>query len=170
MRNWIARVSLLAVLAGVAGTGLPGGAVAQDLRDFGFTEGWNIMIDPQLGNGCLIQKVVSKDSVVRIGYDATGNRGYVTVFDRKWGQIRSGESYPVKFDLDGQTFEATAKGFHLGNVPGAGIFFTDRNFVDAIAQRKVMTIYGQNGKVMDINLHGSANALRHARECQAQQG
>ena len=29
-------------------------AAAQDLRDFGFTEGWNIMVDPQMGNGCLI--------------------------------------------------------------------------------------------------------------------
>lgn len=146
-----------------------GPASAQELKDFGFTDGWNIMIDPQLGNGCLIQRVVSENSVVRIGYDAAGNRGYVTVFDRKWGQIRDGDSYPVTFDLDGETFEATAKGFHLGKVPGAGIFFSDRDFVHAIAKRRVMRISGQNGKVMDIDLTGSANALRHARECQAAQ-
>lgn len=42
-------------------------AAAQDLRDFGFTEGWNIMVDPQMGNGCLIQRAVSENSVVRIG-------------------------------------------------------------------------------------------------------
>ena len=145
-------------------------AAAQDLRDFGFTEGWNIMVDPQMGNGCLIQRIVSENSVVRIGYDATNTRGYVTVFDRKWGQIRSGQTYPVRFDLDGQSYEATATGFQLGNVPGAGIFFTDRAFLDDIAKKRVMSIYGQNGHVMDINLHGSANALKHARDCQAQQG
>lgn len=129
-----------------------GVSAAQDLRDFGFTEGWNIMVDPQMGNGCLIQRVVSENSVVRIGYDATNARGYVTVFDRKWGQIRDGKTYPVRFDLDGQGYDATATGCHPGNVPGAGIFFADRAFPD------------------DTNLHGSANALKRARDCQARQG
>lgn len=142
---------------------------AQGLRDYGFTDGWNIMVDPDLGNGCLIQRIVGPDSVVRIGYDANGDRGYVSVFDKGWGQVKDGQNYPVTFDLDGEVFEATATGFHLGNVPGAGLFFTDRNFVDAIAQRRVMGISGQNGKVMDIDLTGSANALKHARECQAAQ-
>ncbi len=164
----ILRQSLIACALSLTLSAAP--AVAQGLKDFGFTDGWNIMIDPALGNGCLIQRVVSQDSVVRIGYDAAGNRGYVTVFDRKWGQIKDGESYPVTFDLDGETFQATAKGFYLNKIPGAGIFFKDRSFVEAIAKRKVMSISGQQGKVMDIDLTGSANALKHARDCQAQQG
>ncbi|MEX0287235.1 MAG: hypothetical protein AB3N23_21725 [Paracoccaceae bacterium] len=161
----IARTLITTALLALGST-----ASAQELKDFGFTAGWQILIDPALGNGCLIQQAFSPDSVVRLGYDAVGDRGYITVFDRNWGQIKDGESYPVTFDLDGERFEATAKGFYLGKVPGAGIFFTDRSFVDAIAQRKVMSIYGQNGKVTDIDLRGSANALKHARECQAAQG
>ncbi|MEM9360934.1 MAG: hypothetical protein AAGB04_32585, partial [Pseudomonadota bacterium] len=51
-------------------------SLAQDLIDKGFVDGWNIMMDPALGNGCLIQTVYQDLSVVRIGYDALDNRGY----------------------------------------------------------------------------------------------
>ncbi|MCV2889667.1 hypothetical protein [Ruegeria aquimaris] len=54
---------------------------------------------------------------------------------------------------------------------GATVFFTDREFVHAIAQRKVMTVYGVSGQqVMAIDLKGTAKALEYARTCQKEQG
>ncbi|MDA7966337.1 MAG: hypothetical protein MPJ51_16755, partial [Ruegeria sp.] len=50
-------------------------ALSQELIDKGFAEGWNIMMDPALGDGCLIQTVYQDLSVVRLGYDALDNRG-----------------------------------------------------------------------------------------------
>lgn len=162
--------TLVAIVC-AAGIVLCAGAVrAQDLIDKGFVHGWNLMVDPQMGNGCLIQNVYEDLSVVRLGYDAANNRGYFVVFNKAWGQIDAGKQYPITFDLDGERFEATATGFRQGKVPGAGVFFTDRNFVDAIARRKVLTVYGTQGnKVMAIDLTGSAKALEYARKCQQQQ-
>ena len=140
---------------------------AQELVDKGFVEGWNIMMDPAMGNGCLIQTVYQDLSVVRPGYDTNGNRGYFTVFNKAWGDVEDGKSYPIRFDLDGETFNATAIGFHLNRVPGATVFFTDRNFVNAIAQRRTMTVYNPAGqRVMAIDLKGTAKALDYARDCQ----
>ncbi|HHN73365.1 MAG TPA: hypothetical protein ENK13_04685, partial [Thermopetrobacter sp.] len=69
------------------------------------------------------------------------------------------------------SFEAVATGLRLKDVPGGIVFFEDRGFVDAIARRRVMTIYGQNGqKVMAIDLKGSAKALEYARRCQQEMG
>lgn len=146
-------------------------ASAQDLIDKGFVAGWNVMVDPAMGNGCLIQTIYEDLSVVRIGYDGQNNRGYFVVFNKAWGQIKKGQTYSISFDLDGKKFDATATGFYLGKVPGAGVFFDDRSFVEAIAKRKVMTVYGQNGnKVMAIDLKGSGKAIEYARKCQKQQG
>ncbi|WP_170328857.1 hypothetical protein [Ruegeria arenilitoris] len=142
-------------------------AWSQELIDKGFIEGWNIMMDPALGNGCLIQTIYQDLSVVRIGYDALDNRGYFAVFNKAWGDIKQGESYPIRFELDGKSFDATAIGFNQGRVPGATVFFTDRNFVNAIAQNKTMTVYNTAGEVvMAIDLNGTAKALEYARECQ----
>ncbi|CAD0186085.1 hypothetical protein RUESEDTHA_02990 [Ruegeria sp. THAF57] len=142
-------------------------AWSQDLVDKGFAEGWNIMMDPALGNGCLIQTVYEDLSVVRIGYDALNNRGYFTVFNKAWGDIEQGQSYPIRFELDGKSFDAMATGFKLDRVPGATVFFTDRNFVNAIAQNRTMTVYNPAGEtVMAIDLKGTAKALEYARDCQ----
>ncbi|NOC47580.1 MULTISPECIES: hypothetical protein [unclassified Ruegeria] len=142
-------------------------ALAQDLIDKGFVDGWNIMMDPALGNGCLIQTVYQDLSVVRLGYDALGNRGYFAVFNKAWGDIKQGESYPIRFDLDGKSYDATAIGFNERDVPGATVFFTDRSFVNAIAQNKTMTVYNPAGEVvMAIDLKGTAKALDYARDCQ----
>lgn len=146
-------------------------ATAQALIDKGFVAGWNVMVDPAFGNGCLIQTVYQDRSVVRIGYDAQGNRGYFVVFNKAWGQIRKGETYDIRFDLDGERFDAKATGFYMDRVPGAGVFFEDREFIHAIASKKGMTVYNAEGqKVMAIDLKGSAKALDYARKCQAAQG
>lgn len=148
-----------------------GSAQAQALIDKGFVHGWNVMVDPAFGNGCLIQTVYQDLSVVRLGYDATQNRGYFTVISKDWGQIKKGETYPIEFDLDGEKFDANAIGMKTDGIPGAVVFFTDRSFVDAIAKRKVMTVYGASGQeVMAIDLAGTDKALEYARKCQDQQG
>jgi hypothetical protein len=151
--------------------GLAGAAVAQELVDMGFASGWNIMMDPAMGNGCLIETVYQDLSVVRLGYDGTTQRAYFVVFNKGWGTIETGESYPITFDLDGERFDAVAKGLHLNRVPGAIVFFDDRGFVDAIARRQHMTVYTPEGEtVMRIDLSGTADALKHARDCQRNAG
>ena len=142
-------------------------ALSQELIDKGFVEGWNIMMDPALGNGCLIQTVYQDLSVVRIGYDALDDRGYFAVFNKAWGDIKQGESYPIRFDLDGKSHDATAIGFNQRDVPGATVFFTDPAFLTALAQNKTLTVYNPEGQtVMAIDLNGTAKALDYARDCQ----
>lgn len=144
---------------------------AQALIDKGFVHGWNLLVDPSFGNGCLIQNVYQDLSVVRLGYDATQNRGYFVIFNKAWGNIEEEKKYNITFDLDGEKFDAVATGFYLDKVPGAGVFFKDRNFVHAIAQKKVLTVYNEAGEqVMAIDLTGSAKALEYARRCQEEQG
>lgn len=146
-------------------------ATAQALIDKGFVSGWNVMVDPAFGNGCLIQTIYQDRSVVRIGYDALNNRGYFVVFNKAWGDLKEGQTYDIRFDLDGEQFNAKATGFYLDRVPGAGVFFEDREFIHAIAARKGLTVYNAEGqRVMAIDLKGSAKALDYARKCQAAQG
>lgn len=158
----LAAISLAAALA--VGSSF---ASAQELIDKGFVHGWNLMVDPQFGDGCLIQTVYEDLSVVRLGYDMVGGRGYLTIFNKTWGDIENGKQYPVTFDLDGEKFDATATGIKEGKISAAILYFTDRNFVNAIARRQVMTVFGQDGQeVMAIDLTGSAKALDYARQCQ----
>ncbi len=164
------KVITLAVGLGLSGLAAQANEAAAPLIDKGFVEGWNLMVDPSFGNGCLIQTVYQDLSVVRIGFDALQNRGYFAVINKAWGDIEKGAQYPIQFDLDGERFDATAIGLRDGKIPGAIVFFKDRAFVHAIAQKKVMTVYGVDGQqVISIDLHGTAKALDYARTCQQEQ-
>jgi len=145
-------------------------AMAQDLEQWGASEYWDVMIDPPLGNGCLIQSEFTDGSVVRIGFDRNEGMGYVTALNDAWGDIEEGVMYPVLFDLDGQEYDAEAKGIYLNGVPGADIMFDEEDFLFDIAAKYTMTLYTEAGEVMSIDLTGSYQALEAAIECQEELG
>jgi len=140
-------------------------ALAQSLEHWGSSDYWDVMIDPSLG-GCLIQSEFNDGSVVRIGFDRMEGGAYVTAFNGGWGDIEQGETYPVVFALDGQEYDADAKGVYLNGVPGADIPFDNPDFLFDIAAKQTLTLYTDNGEVMSIDLAGSYKALEAAMQCQ----
>lgn len=166
-RNTATQALLTAVFLTTSFT-LP--AAAQSLEQWGASEYWDVMIDPTLGDGCLIQSEFDDGSVVRIGFDRNEGGGYVTAFNMAWGDIEAGETYSVLFALDGQDYDAEARGIYLNGVPGADIAFDNPDFLFDLAQKYTMTLYSENGEVMSIDLTGSFNALEAAMECQNEMG
>lgn len=55
------------------------------------------MVDPSLGDGCLIQSEFDDGSIVRIGFDLIQGGAYVTAFNMAWGEIEEGGIYSVLF-------------------------------------------------------------------------
>lgn len=149
---------------------LPVAAFAQGLEQWGTAGGWDVLIDPSLGDGCLIQAEYQDGSVVRIGFDRDEGAGYVTAFNMNWGDIEEGASYDIVFDLDGQEYEGVATGIYLADVPGADIYFDSEDFLFDIAKKYTMTLYNANGEVMAIDLEGTYDGLSAAIECQDEIG
>ncbi len=145
-------------------------AAAQELEYWGGSDYWDVMVDPSLGDGCLIQSEFTDGSVVRVGFDRLEGTGYVTVFNMNWGDIVEGEWYPVWFELDSQEYEAEAVGMYLVGVPGVDIPFDNPDFLFDIAAKYTMTLFNEYGEVMAIDLTGSYRALEAALECQDEMG
>jgi len=145
-------------------------AAAQTLKPWGQVQGWDVLVDPSLGNGCLIQAEYQDGSVVRIGFDRNAGGGYVTAFNGNWGDIEEGKTYPVRFDLDGQSYNGEAKGIYLNGVPGADIAFDNPDFLFDIAKKYTMRLYSEAGEVMSIDLGGTYAGLEAALKCQDEQG
>jgi hypothetical protein len=143
---------------------------AQQLEFWGEAGGWDVMVDPTLGDGCLIQAAYQDGSVVRIGFDRVEGAGYVTAFNDAWGDIEEGATYPILFDLDGQEYDGEAQGIYLNGVPGADIYFTNPDFLWDIAAKYTMTLYNEYGEVMSIDLGGTMSGLEAAIACQEEMG
>jgi len=147
-----------------------GAATAQDLQKWGASDYWDVMVDPTLGNGCLIQGEFQDGSLVRIGLDKVAGGGYVTVFNTAWGEIEDGVMYPVSFDLDGESYDGEAKGMHLNDVPGADIAFDSVEFFMGIAKHQTMTMFHDGAQVLQIDLTGTMAGLDAVLTCQDEQG
>lgn len=162
MKSWIYAAACAALLVPAA--------QAQELVYWDEVGGWDILVDPSLGNGCLIQAEFTNGVLVRIGFDPDAGGGYVTAFHDNWGDIIEGETYDIGFDLDGQEYLGVARGMYLDGVPGADIMFDNPDFLFDIAARQTMTLFNENGEVMSIDLTGTMVALDATLDCQEQQG
>ncbi|MFN3825173.1 MAG: hypothetical protein ACK4GW_00395 [Pseudorhodobacter sp.] len=153
-------------LACIASFALCAPVQSQTLVHWGDVPGWEIMVDPTLGNGCLIQSEFTDGSTVRIGLDAQEGNGYLTAFNENWGDIEEGAVYPVSFDLDGVIYHGEAEGIWLDDVPGADIVFDNVEFIVDIAAKRVLTLYHDGDEVMAIDLAGTAVGLEQVFICQ----
>ena len=145
-------------------------ASAQDLKQWGTAGGWDVMVDPSLGDGCLIQAEYENGALVRIGLDRDEGHGYVAAFHYDWGAIEDGARYDVRFDLDGEIYDGEAIGIYIGDLPGADIHFDNVEFLIDIAAKQTMTLYNDNGEVMAIDLTGTAVGIEAVMECQQEMG
>jgi hypothetical protein len=161
-----AKALLAATLAAATATA----ALAQTLEPWGQAGGWDILVDPSLGNGCLIQAEFQDGSVVRIGFDRNQGNGYLTAFNGNWGAIEAGAEYDISYDLDGQEYTGTATGIYLNGVPGADLYFDNVDLLVDIAAKYTMTLYHEDAEVMAIDLAGSSAALHEAIACQDEMG
>jgi hypothetical protein len=164
------QIFKLTLLSGVIAVSAPQTATSQELEVWGTAGGWDVLIDPSLGDGCLIQAAYEDGSLVRIGFDRNEGTGYVASFNDNWGDIEEGAVYPILFDLDGQEYEGEATGIYVNGVPGADVIFTEADFLFDLAKRQTLTLFNEDGEVMAVDLTGSYVGLEAVIECQEELG
>ncbi|EEW23817.1 hypothetical protein [Rhodobacter ferrooxidans] len=144
--------------------------MAQDLESYATVGVWEVLIDPTIGNGCLINAEFEDGSDVRIGFDRAAGTGYLMAMNAAWGEIVVDQDYPISFDLDGTSYDGVAKGVVLDDLPGVDIPFDSIEFLTGLAASNTMTLSSNGTEVMKIDLTDSDKALVSAIECQDKQG
>jgi hypothetical protein len=157
------------VAAGVA-VMVSGAAMAQDLVQYDTVGVWDILVDPTIGNGCLINAVFEDGSDVRIGFAPDTGFGYILAMNSAWDGIEEGVSYPISMDVDGTVYEGEGKGIFINDLPGVDIEFDSADFLMDVATKQTLTLSNESGPVMSIDLTDSLMALDSAIACQEQQG
>lgn len=146
-------------------------AAAQDeLVTYDTVGVWDILVDPTVDNGCLINAVFEDGSDVRIGFENKGASGYLLAMNEAWDGIEDGTEYPIKIDVDGSAYEGTGTGIHINDLPGVDISFDTADLLLDIATKNTLTLSNDSGPVMAIDLADSHAALEAAIACQDAQG
>jgi hypothetical protein len=141
-------------------------ALAVELTEWGTSGDWVILQDPNHGNDCLAQVSYSDGSMLRMGFQDKGKKGFLATFNTAWKEFKLDHRYPVTYMLDQDLFEGEARGVDAGGVPGAQVHFEDVNFLVDLAKRETLTFMSNGAEVVKISLKGSDEALKQVLACQ----
>jgi hypothetical protein len=158
------------VAAGLTVASAPGAVMAQDLVEYDTVGVWDVLVDPTIGNGCLINAVFEDGSDVRIGFAPDTGFGYILAMNDGWEGIEDDVVYPISMEVDGTVYEGEGKGIHINGLPGVDIEFDSADFLLDVATKQTLTLSNEDGPVMSIDLTDSLMALDSAIACQEQQG
>jgi len=139
------------------------------LQPWGQSGDWTILVDPDVGNGCLIQKDFDEGFRIRLGYVPDRQGGFFAALSEDWGHVEPGSTGLVRFISDQDKFAGEVEGIEDGEMRGGWAFFNNPEFAEELARRLSITVIGPNDGEFDIDLTGSARAIQEARRCQSQQ-
>jgi hypothetical protein len=164
---------LLAIGVSVAGlvsaSGVPASAAADDPIRWGKVSGWDVMIDPTLGNGCFIYTLYDAGTELRLGFDPDNGEAYMMVGNAKWGSIEEGKDYDIEVKMDRDSpWLATATGANMGGLPILWASTDEPNFLVDFAKKKGLQVIYQGKTIASLNLSGTYAAVSEMLKCQDQ--
>ena len=143
---------------------------ALDLVQVGTAGNWVILQDPNRNNACLTQAALSDGTILRIGLEDKGKKGFIASFNPAWKEFKLDTKYPVTYTLDDASFDGEAHGRELNGLPGVQIDYNNVDFLVDLAEKKVLTFFSEGVEIEKFELKGSEEAIKAMLACQAAQG
>jgi hypothetical protein len=140
-------------------------AKAETLSEWADAGEWKILVDADVGDGCLMEKTFEDGSRIRIGHLPERKGGFLSVVNKSWTDMTEDESFTVRIDLDDVAFGGDVEKVADGEWRGGYAFFNNPAFAEQFARKNNITITGPKNQPVSFSLKGSSNALKVLAEC-----
>jgi hypothetical protein len=162
-------VKRLAV-AGVFGviSALP--VMAQDFVPYGNVPGWDIVLDPVAGNGCVAIASFVDGSDVRLGVNGNDGSFYLLAMNAGWGDIEDGAIEAVTISVDDNVYEGEMTSMYIGDLPAVEIIFETYDYLMDIAAGSTLTLTDADGVSVAYDLAGAPAAMAILGQCMQEMG
>ncbi len=161
----IRHLAIIATFAIATGTA----ANSEDLVAWGSSGDWAILIDPASGNGCLMEKKFDDGTLVQFGTVPNRNGGFFAAYNPDWIDIEDEAIGTVKLEFPKIRFVGDVVGVAKDGRFGGYVFFDNPNVVVEFSRNNDMTIIGELGRKIEVNLKGTSNAVKAVKTCQTEQ-
>lgn len=130
---------------------------------------WEILIDPDVGNGCYMQRTMEDGTLVQVGFVPDRNGGFFAAYNAAWTDIENGAAGTVQFDFEASLFGGDYVGSVVDGMPGGYAYFNNPEFIKEFGKRDAVSITGGKGNALDFRLTGTMKAINATRNCDAEQ-
>ncbi|HKU95010.1 MAG TPA: hypothetical protein VJR58_07030 [Vineibacter sp.] len=139
---------------------------AKDTIDWKELDGWRIVVDRSLKDGCFMLWIGERGTIVRIGFN-DDRRLYWMLGHSNWKSLERGKRYRISVNFDGASpFNGDMTGFQLGDTMLLFVAI-DRAFLEQFMRSHSMDVAFGDRPVASIKLRGSYAAGEEMLYCQA---
>jgi hypothetical protein len=140
-------------------------AIAQELTKWADAGQWQVLVDPSVGYGCLMEKIFDDGTRMRMGSLPERKGGFLSIVNKDWTHIDKVATVVVQFDLDGEVFAGDVDYIIEGDLRGGYAFFNNPALVDVFGKKHTVTITGPTERSVSYSLSGTIAALQAIGEC-----
>jgi len=143
-----------------------GATTAADLTKWADVGDWQVLVDPDAGNGCLMQKTLDEGTRIRIGAVPLRDGGFISVANSSWDAVANDTVSVLNFNFDGELFAGDAVAINDGDMHGNYAFFNNPEFVGGISKRRNLIISDDGKDIATVDLTGTSKAVAAVLKCQ----
>lgn len=137
-----------------------------EFETWGQSGNWSILVDPSNGSGCLMRRDFDDGLRIEFGFVPDRNGGFFAAYNQDWSQIETGTTGTVRFITNQAKFAGDVDMVSRGEWYGGWAFFNNPNLVVEMAQRQKLTVIGPKDGTFDVDLTGTARAIKQMKDCQ----
>lgn len=131
---------------------------------------WAILVDRDAGSGCFMEKLFKESVKIRFGFLPEQDGGFFSALSSQWEDVEPGSTGVIKFIAGEAKFAGEVEMIEEDGWNGGSAFFNNPDFAVEMARQLSVTVIGPRGRSFEVDLAGSARAIREMERCQAEQG
>ncbi|MGR3805469.1 hypothetical protein [Marinibacterium profundimaris] len=161
------RTAAFTVAAGLAAALTPAAQAQEAWKTVG---DWNIVVEENAGNGCLMEKTFDNGILLQFGLLPLRDGGFFAAYSEDWTFIEEGAKAPVSFLFEGVEFNGESEGYIDGPWYGGFVFTNNVALVYEFAKKTQMTVTAGDNPPVTLSLDGTLKGVEELINCQAAQG
>jgi hypothetical protein len=161
-----ARLCLLSILS-MGAFGTP--AFSQDSGTPAYAQvgGWQVRVDPAVGNGCFASQYYEDGTGIRLGIDPDRQKLYLILGNPAWTALEEGKTYKLRFAFDqANTYDSDLAAGPLGDRVVLARSGLGTDFVMDFVESTGVRVDYRGAPIAHLSLRNARAALTEMTRCQ----
>jgi hypothetical protein len=161
-----ARLCLLSILS-MGACAAPAFSWNDGMPAYAQVGGWQVRVDPAVGNGCFASQYYEDGTGIKLGIDPERHNLYLILGNLAWTSLEEGKTYRLRFVFDqAKAYDSDLEAGALGDWVVLGRSGLGTDFMTDFAESTGVRIDYRGAPIAHLSLRNARAALTEMTKCQ----
>jgi hypothetical protein len=161
-----ARLCLLSILS-MGAFAAPAFSWNDGMPAYAQVGGWQVRVDPAVGNGCFASQYYEDGTGIKLGIDPERHNLYLILGNLAWTSLEEGKTYRLRFVFDqAKAYDSDLEAGALGDWVVLGRSGLGADFMTDFAESTGVRIDYRGAPIAHLSLRNARAALTEMTKCQ----